>query len=87
MHVLPCYVYNCSMLLIHYHLEELERVGLEGTMESIHLRHSVMRRQLREEASSAIFGLDILHGTRTSFNSFMLLTLLIILGFSLSFLV
>ena len=69
----------CSMQLIPSHLEELVEVDLVGTMESSHLTHSAMRRLLQEEVSLLNFGLDFLHGTITSFNSWRPLSITIIL--------
>ena len=76
----------CSMQLIPSHLEELVEVDLVGTVESSHLTHSAMRRLLQEEVSLLNFGLDFLHGTITSFNSWRLLSITIILDYSLSYL-
>ena len=69
----------CSMQLTPSHLEELVEVDLVGTMESSHLTHSAMRKPLQGEVSLLNFGLDFLHGTITSFNSWRPLSITIIL--------
>lgn len=73
------FCFMCSMQLIVFHLEEQEKVVLEGTMENSLSTRSRMRRQWSKGIFSQTFGLDCLHGTITNWSSLDPFTVTIIL--------
>lgn len=67
--ILLCITMFCSTFVIHYHLEVLVRAALGGTMVSILLIHSAMKKQCCKEAFSQNWSQGILHGMVSSFSS------------------
>lgn len=58
----------CSLLVMIYHLEGLDKVGLVGTMGSILSMHLAMKKQFWREASILSLTQGIHHGIITNWS-------------------